>query len=165
MAQKPLQVVAGRVTQVEATVISAGAADAGKVPALDSSGRFDTTLMPVGIGADVKVLVASEAIGAGKYVNIYNNAGTPNCRLADQSNDRPAHGYVRDAVLSLGNATVYFEGSNDDLSALTAGARQYLSTAGGVTTTPPITGLLQFLGIAISATEINTDIEDAIVLA
>jgi hypothetical protein len=43
----------------------------------------------------------------------------------------------------------------------------YLGTAGNPTHTVPATPgsvIHQFLGIAISATEINTDIEDAIVL-
>ena len=68
-------------------------------------------------------------------------------------------------MLANANATIYFEGANDDLSGLTPGARQYLSTAGGRTQTVPTTGLLQCLGIAISATEINTDISEEIVLS
>lgn len=155
----------GRTTQKEATVVSAGAGDAGEVVALGSNGRLDNSVMPVGIAPDVKVMEAIEAIGAGKYVNIFNDSGTQKCQLADQSNDRPAHGFVKDAVLANANATIYFEGANDDLSGLTPGARQYLSTAGGRTQTVPTTGLLQCLGIAISATEINTDISEEIVLS
>ena len=137
MAQKPIQLVAGKLTQVEATVVSTGAADAGEIVALDSSGKIDVSVLPTGVGPNVKLVLASEAIGAGKYVNIYDNGGTPNVRLADNSNGREAHGFVKDAVASAANATVYFEGTNDDLSSLTPGARQYLGTAGGVTATPP----------------------------
>lgn len=168
MAQKPIQLVNGKLTEVEATVVSAGAADAGEIPALDSNGKLDVSVMPTGVGPDVKVMIASEGIGAGKYVNIWDDAGTPKVRLADNSNSRDAHGFLKDAVLSGGNATVYFEGPNDDLSGLTAGARYYLSTAGGVTATPPVSPaatISQFVGIAISATEINTDIDDCVVLA
>lgn len=169
MAQKPLQLVTGKITQVEATVVSAGAADAGKIPALDSSGHFDPTLMPVGVGADVKIVLASENIGAGKYVNIYDNAGTANVRLADNSNSREAHGYLKDAVISAANATVYFEGANDDLSGLVSGSRYFLGTAGGATVTPPTFAggatISQLVGTAISSTEINTDIDDIVVLA
>ena len=74
-----------------------------------------------------------------------------------------------DAVVAAANATVYFEGTNNDLSGLTAGARQFLGTAGGVTATPPTFAggatISQLVGSAISATEIDTDIDDCIVLA
>lgn len=168
MAQKPIQLVNGKLTQVEATVISAGAGDAGEVVALDASGKLDPSVLPVGVGPDVKAILASEAIGAGKYVNIYDNGGTANIRLADNSNSRPAHGFVKDAVANAAIGTVYFEGANDDLTGLTSGARYYLGTAGGVTITPPVfpaATIHQLVGSAISATEINTDIEDCIVLA
>lgn len=169
MAQKPIHLVNGKLTQIEATVVSAGAGDAGEIVALDSSGKIDVSVLPTGVGPNVKVILASEAIGAGKYVNIYDNGGTPNVRLADNSNGREAHGFVKDAVASAANATVYFEGTNDDLSALTPGARQYLGTAGGVTATPPTfaggAAIHQLVGSAISATEIDTDIDDCVVLA
>lgn len=168
-ASKLLQLVGGLITQVSAVVTSAGAGDDGKIPALDSTGRLDASVMPVGIAADVKVLPSTENIGAGKYVNIYDNAGTPSVRLADNSNSRTAHGFVKTGVTSPANATIYFEGANTGLSGLTAGQRQFLSTAGGVTTTPPTFAggaqISQLLGTAISATEVNTDIEDPIVLA
>jgi hypothetical protein len=168
MAQKPLQLVNGKITQVEATVTSAGAGDAGEVVALDSNGKLDVSVLPVGVGPDVAVILASENLGSGDYVNIYDNGGTPNVRLADKSNGRDAHGFVKTPVTSGNNATVYFEGANDDLSGLTVGARYYLDTAGGVTSTPPViasAAISQFLGIAISATTINTDIDDCVVLA
>jgi hypothetical protein len=169
MAHKPIQLVNGKLTQIEATVISTGATDAGEVVALDSSGKLDVSVLPTGVGPNVKVLVASEAIGAGKYINIWNDGGVPTIRLADNSNGREAHGFVKDSVASAANGTVYFEGTNDDLSALTPGARQYLGTAGGVTATPPTflggATIHQLVGSAISATEIDTDIDDCVVLA
>lgn len=169
MAHKPIQLVNGKLTQVEATVVSTGAGDAGEVVALDSSGKLDVSVLPTGVGPNVKVILASENIAAGKYINIYDNAGTPNVRLADNSNSRDAHGFLLDAVTSGNNATVYFEGTNNDLSGLTAGARQYLGTAGGVTATPPTFAggaqISQLVGTAISATEIDTDIDDCVVLA
>lgn len=169
MAHKPIQLVGGKLTQVEATVVSAGAGDAGEIVALDSSGKIDVSVLPTGVGPNVKVILASENIGAGKYVNIYDNTGTENVRLADNSNSREAHGFLLDAVTSGNNATVYFEGTNNDLSGLTPGARQFLGTAGGVTATPPTFAggaqISQLVGTAISATEIDTDIADIIVLA
>jgi len=154
----------GKLKQVNGLVTSTGVSDANKLVETGSDGKLDVSVLPTGVGPDVKLIVASEAIGAGKYVNIWDDAGTPKVRLADASNGRDAHGYVKDAVLLAGIATVYFEGENDDLSGLTIGSRQYLDTAGGVTETPRSTGLHQFLGIAINATSINVDIDDAIEL-
>lgn len=169
MAQKFIELNNGELTQKEATVVSAGAADSGEIPALDSNGKLDLTVLPVGVGPNVKVLTASENISAGKYVNIWDDAGTPKVRLADNSNSREAHGFLKDAVTSGNSATVYFEGTNDDLSGLTPGARQFLGTAGGVTATPPTFAggaqISQLAGVAISATEIDTDIDDYVVLA
>lgn len=168
-AQKPLQLVNGLHTQVQATVVSSGAASDGAILALDSTGKIDATVLPAGVGADVKSIIASEAIAAGKYVNIYNNAGAANIRNADNSNNRPAHGFVKAAVSAAASGTVYFESANDGLSALTIGSRYYLGVTGSPTATVPTfvggAQILQLLGVAISATEINTDIEDPVVLA
>lgn len=167
MANKYMTLVAGRDTLVEALTASAGSGDAGKIVALDNSGKLDPSLMPVGAGPDVSTIIASEALSAGDYVNIYNNAGTPNCRKADASNDRPAHGFVLAGVSMSANATVFYEGPNSGRSGLTIGSRYYLSTTGNVSATPPVTPgslISQFLGIAVTATTINTDIADAIVL-
>jgi hypothetical protein len=169
MAQKPLQLVNGKITQVAPVVVSAGAGDSGKIPALDSTGHFDPTLMPPGFGSGVKSIVASENIGAGKYVNIWDDAGTPSVRLADNSNSREVHGFLLTAVTAASMATVYFEGTNNVLSGLTTGVRYYLSTAGGETSTPPTFAsgaqISQLVGTAISSTEIDTDIDDVVVLA
>lgn len=154
----------GKLKQNDAVNLSTGAGDVDKIVKLDSSGRISETMMPVGIAPDVKVLVTSEDLTAGQYVNIYNIAGVETVRLADATNGRDAHGFVKAAHLNASNAVVYFEGANDDLSGLTPGSRMYLDAAGGVTATPRTTGLHQFVGIAISPTEINTDIDDCIVL-
>lgn len=159
MAQKPLQIISGVPTEVEAQVTSAGAGDSGKIVALNTSGRIDDTMMPVGIGADTNTVNASEALGAGDLVNIWDDAGTPKARLADASGDKQADGFVLAAVDSGDPAAVYSEGTNDQLSAMTGGQEQYLSAAtpGGVTATPP-TGsgnLVQRVGKAFSATALN----------
>lgn len=166
-ANKYQTLVNGRDTLVAANQTSAGVADANKLVALDATGKLDVTLLPIGVGPDVAMVVASEALAAGDYVNIYQNAGAPAVRKADSTNDRPAHGFVKAAVLSAATATVYFEGPNDSKSGLTIGTRQYLSSAGGTKTTAPVSPtdvIHQFVGVAISATSINTDIDDEIVL-
>jgi hypothetical protein len=168
MADKFIRLNNGKLAETEATDTSTGVAEAGDIVALDSSGKLDVSLLPTGIGADVAVITASENLSAGDYVNIFDNSGTPNVRLADNSNGRDAHGFVKDAVTASSPATVYFEGSNDALSSLTPGARYYLGTAGGVTSTAPVApgaDISQFVGIAIADDTINTDIDDCIGLA
>jgi len=169
MADKYQTLSSGREIMREATVVSTGAPEAGDIVALDGSGKLDPSVLPTGVGPDVSSIVVNEAGGlaAGDYVNIFDNAGTPNVRLADASNDRPAHGFVKSAFANAATALVYFEGPNDALSGLTAGQRQYLGAAGNPTTTPPVlpgSVIHQFLGIAVNATTINTDIVDPIVL-
>jgi hypothetical protein len=168
MANKYISLVSGELTEVEAIDTSAGAADVGKIPALDSAGRLDLSFMPVGVGPDSATMTASENIAAGDYINIHDSTGAK-IRKADNSNGRPAHGFVKDAILSAASGLVYFEGINDDQSGLTIGGRCYLGTGGAVTQTAPTFAggatISQFLGVAISATEINTEIADHIGLA
>lgn len=164
MAKKYLELLNGKLATKEATTVSSGVSQAGDVVALDNQGRIDVSMLPVGVGPDVKVAVASEDLVAGNYVNIWNDAGVSKVRLADFSNGREAHGFVRAATPSGANATVYFEGPNLDLAGLTPGARYYLNSAGSPTPTPKTTGIHQFLGVAVDANTINTDIEDFIQL-
>lgn len=169
-AKKYLALNAGKIQEVQATVTSAGAADDGKIVALDSTGKLDISVMPVGIGADTATIVASEALAAGDFVNIWNDAGTAKVRKADAStSSKEAHGFVLSAVAANASATVYFQGQNTQVTGKTPGARQYLSatTPGATTETPPsATGqVVQMLGVAVSATSISTEIEDPITLA
>lgn len=159
-----LNTTTGRTETKSATVVSAGVANDGDIVALDSTGKIDVTVLPIGVGPDVKTVETTENLVGGKYVNFFNASGTTKVRLADASNDRPAHGFVKNAYTTGQNSIVYFEGPNDDLSSLTPGKRQYLDTAGGTTETPRTTGLHQLLGVAVDDTTINTDIDDEIVL-
>ncbi len=143
---------------VTAISTSAGVADANKIVATGADGRLANSLMPVGIGAAVATIVASEALAAGDFVNIWNNAGTRNVRKADASNNRPAHGFVLSSVASAASATVYQQGENTGLTGLTPGEIRFLSatTAGTSTTAPPSTAghLIQELGVSYSATSL-----------
>ncbi|AVS68121.1 hypothetical protein C8245_22860 [Paracidovorax avenae] len=169
MAAQPTQGflsrVAGKTRQFFGLVVSAGAADAGKLVATGSDGRLDPTVLPVGIGANTTIAPASEAIGAGKFVNFHTNAGALNMRLADNSNGRQANGYVKDAVASGASGTAYpLDTTNAALTGLTPGATYWLGTAGGViaapldgTDTANASKVCQELGTAKSATELVTD--------
>jgi len=168
-AKRYIELVSGKFQTKQATVVSTGAPNDGDLVALDSSGKLDVSVLPVGVGPDVKLVVTSETLAAGDYVSFWDNLGTENVRLADNSNGRAAHGFVKAAFSAAATATVYFEGPNDDLSGLTPGERQYLGTSGAVLSTPldpdVATGSIhQLLGIACDATTVNTDIADCVQL-
>ena len=143
---------------------STGASDASKIIRTDSTGRIDNSLLPVGVGDDTLEIEASETLVAGDFVNIFDDTGTGKVRKADKSNGRDANGFVLAGVTSGNDATVYFEGTNTQLSGMTIGARQYLDTSGGITETPTTTtgDIHQYLGKASSATEMNVELADCI---
>jgi len=150
---------------LNATIVSA----ASKIVQLDGSGKLDVSVMPVGIAADTAIIQASENLGNGDYVNIHN-VGGPRVRKADASAaGKEAHGFVTAAVLSGANATVFFEGTNNAVAGKTPGATQFLSatTAGATTETAPSGAgqIVQRIGIAVSATAVNTEVAQPITLA
>lgn len=158
----------GVLTEESAIQTSTGAADAGKIPALNAAGKFDESLMPPGIGADTAAIVASENIAAGDLVNIWNDAGTPKIRKADATTaGKQAHGFVAAAVTAPAAGSVYFEGSNDNVTGMTAGNVFLSTTAGLATGTPPSAAgnVVQPVGVATSATSINFEAGRLLVLA
>lgn len=168
MADKYIYNNGGTLTEKSGTTSSSGAADAGKIIALDATGRIDVTMMPAGFGDDAVNIVASETLAAGDFVNVWNDAGTPKVRKADATTaGKHAHGFVLAGVSIGASAKVFFEGTNTQLSGLTAGDR-FLSTTAGQTiaTAPSASGnVVQKLGVAVSATAINVEIQQHIVLA
>jgi hypothetical protein len=142
-AKKFLRFIAGIATEIFGVQTSAGAGNAGDIPALDDTGRLDMTMMPVGISSEVTTAIASEALAAGDYVNLYNNAGVINVRKADASGGvaKRAHGYVLAAVLNGGTATIYYGNLNNQKTGMTIGSTYYLSgvTPGAVVTPAPST--------------------------
>jgi len=162
MTQRFLVRVAGRLRQIAATVVSAGSENAGEIPALGSDGRLDDSVLPLGVGANSVQAVASEAIGAGKYVELWDDDGVLKMRLADASNNRAAWGYVKTAVDADATGTAYrLNTVNANHSGLTPGAHYWLGAAGGVTDTPldaeAVTNQVdQYIGLAKSATEMVT---------
>ena len=152
---------------VNSTVTSAGAGDAAKHPRLDGTGRLDSSVLPVGIGADTASIQASENLAAGDFVNIHNASG-PRVRKADATSaGKDAHGFVLAGVTSGANATVYFEGTNTQVSGQTPGTVFLLTTAGIAGSTAPSSAgnVVQKLGVAISTTAINFERGEPIVLA
>lgn len=162
---------AGNATEKAAIQSSAGAGDAGKIPALDSSGRLDISMVPAGLTVEAETIVAFEDLAAGDFVNVFLDSATTKVRKADASGGvaKKADGYVLAAVSTGANATVYYGNINNQLSSKTKGAIQFLSgsTPGATTETAPSTAayIIQKLGKAVSATEMIVEIQDTITLA
>lgn len=154
--------VAGITKLVEAIITSTGVADAFKIISTNPYGKLDETLLPDGIGADIKVAPSSENLTPGNEINLWNDGGTLKVRKADASGGiaKKAHGFVKENVTAPANATVYFNGFNSDVSGLTPGATIYLSdTPGGVTETAPDPDtddghIIQVVGVATAAGEL-----------
>lgn len=110
-----------------------------------------------GGGDPGNVLEADEALAAGDFVHIIDDAGTGKLVKADAASDLCAQGFVLQAYSAAAMATFYSLGQlNDQLSGMTPGATQWLSVTvpGGTQATAP-TGsgeIVQCLGDAISAT-------------
>ena len=156
-AKKLIRLVGGVLSEVLGVQASAGASNAGDIPALDESGRIDASMMPVGIGADTASIQASEALAAGDFVNVWNSSGA-RVRKADATvAGKEAHGFVLAAVSSGANATVYFEGTNTQVTGQTAGPVYLLTTAGKSGSTPPSAAgnVVQLVGFATGTTSIN----------
>ena len=166
-AKKFLRLVNGVLTEIFGVQTSAGAGNAGDLVSLDDSGRIDNSMMPVGIGADTSTISASEALAAGDWVNVWNNSGAK-VRKADATTaGKEAHGFVLAAVTSGNPATVYFEGTNTQVSGQTPGPVFLQTTAGvGGPTVPSASGnVVQQIGVAVSATAVNFERSVPVTLA
>ena len=167
-AKKLLRLIGGVITEVFGVQTSAGAANAGDLVSLDDAGRIDNSMMPVGIGADTALIDASEGLAAGDWVNVWNDAGTVKVRKADATTaGKEVHGFVLSAVTSGNPATVYFEGTNTQVTGQTPGPVYLQTTAGtGGTTIPSASGnVVQQIGVAVSATAVNFERNAPVVLA
>lgn len=158
---------AGGFREIEA-VATGGAGQANKIPALDLSGRLDSTMMPTGIGAETSIVPSFGALAAGDLVNVFNDSGVMKARKADASNAvAPANGFVLAATADTENATVYWGGLNNAVTGLTPG-KHYLSTTAGASNhvAPSTAGnVVQIVGIAVSSTVLNFNPQDPILLA
>jgi hypothetical protein len=127
--KKFLTVVSGTTTLTEAPSSSAGAGDANKLIATNSSGLLDTTFLPPGVELQTVLLPTSETLTAGDFVNIFSNSGDPTARTVflsattagGFSSTSPATPGANVILQRLGNAisatAIVFE--NDSFIALT----------------------------------------------
>ncbi len=167
-AKKFLRLVNGVLTEIFGVQTSAGAGNAGDLVSLDNSGRIDNSMMPVGIGADTATITASESLGAGNWVNVWNDASTAKVRKADATTaGKEVHGFVLSAVTSGNPATVYFEGTNTQVTGQTPGPVYLQTTAGaGGATIPSASGnVVHQIGVAVSATAVNFERSAPVTLA
>ena len=170
MANKYIALITGLLKEVEALVISGGVGDAGKITALDGTGKLDITVMPSGVGAATKTLTTSEAISAGDLVNVWNDSGTLKARKADAtSSAKKADGFVLAGYGSGVSATVYLEGIITGLT-VANGPRMWLSnvTPGAMTGTAPTfltTEICQEVAVRLSGTEVKFEPQLAIEVA
>lgn len=157
----------GFTQEAQPIISSTGAGDASKLAQTDASGRWDPSLMPVGVVPDVYVSTASGALSAGDLV--YETAGGLIARASAAVAGNPDIGFVLAASAPAAAATMYFSGRNTAVAGLTVGSRYYLSdsTPGGITLTP-VTGsgkLHKYVGTAITTTSLIYDrAQDAVVL-
>ena len=120
-----------------------------------------------GGGADTGTVTTSEALAAGDLVNIWNSSGAK-ARKADATTaGKEAHGFVLAAFGSGVPATVYFEGTNTAVTGLTPGPQFLNTTAGAASSTAPSGSgnVVQRVGVAVSATAFNFQLNSPIVLA
>lgn len=159
----------GRLEEAQAAAVSAGASDAGRIPKLDASGKLDQSLMPSGLGSETQAAVATEALSAGDFVNIYDNAGTKAVRKADASTaGKEANGFVIASVAISASATVYTDGANTQMTGLVAGRVYFLGSTPGSVTSTPLTAagqIHQRLGVAATTTSLVFEHYDPITLA
>lgn len=143
----------GMVEKSPSAVGGAGAEN--KIPVLDSAGRLDQTMMPVGFAAEQKIGNAFETITAKDLV--YFKADGTVAKASNASGGHFAQGWANNGGTAGQSITVNFESTISGLSGLTPDAMCYLGAAGAVTQTI-ITGantLYQEVGLALSATELN----------
>lgn len=163
---KFLALLTGRVSEVQPIVTSAGAGDASKMIQTDSNGLIDPSLMPSGITPDQKSGTSNGSITA-KDLCFVETAGTIARATAAAGTPQPTIGYALTSVATGQPIVIQLEGKISGLTGLTPGARYFLSdvTPGGLLIAPGPTGagkISQFVGTALSATELNFEPDQAI---
>lgn len=127
-----------------------------------------TATDPTVRGNTTDIVTTSVNVVPGKYVTVYDNAGTPTCRLADCSLGQAGRcdGFVVDTVGAGGSVKVYYIGVNSHDSGKVSGD-VWLGTSGNSTQTPPSTTgyISQKIGNASSATEVEFNPSEDILIA
>lgn len=161
MAEKFLirELATGEPAEKEATQQSNGTENAGDIPALNSNGKLDESLLPETVGGNVRALPAAEALTANDLVYVGDNNGTPAAfRATGATGGHPATGFVKKSATTGETINVYFEGIVSGQSGLRIGSTVFLGDSLGSSTQVPLNGsgkLSQVVGEAISSTEFS----------
>lgn len=157
-------IISGAKKWVAAIQSSAGAGDAGKIPALDADGKINITMFPGGLSNTI-IAVASEDLPAGCPVNLFDATGTPKLRKADATTaGKRCHGFTQQSFSTGDSATAFRDGEITGLTGLTDAAEYYLSTTAGALVTDISTytasgNLIQHLGVAHGTTVLALGID------
>jgi hypothetical protein len=100
------------------------------------------------------------ALGGNRAVAMTSNG----INYADSLNTGATLGFTKYAIDANATATILLGGDLNGFSGLTIGSLIYLASNGTITQTPPTVGTLQILGVAISDTKINIQIQPPIFL-
>lgn len=153
---KYLDLNAGLIRERAAIQSSAGAADAGKIPALDAAGLIDSSMLPIPASGDALTYdVAQTGHGFSVGDQIYFDGTDYVLAQADDAATAEVVGTVS-AVADVDNFTVTIAGVVSGLSGLTAGTVYFLSasSAGDITSTAPTgTNINKPVLLALSTTE------------
>ena len=159
--QKFLSKGAGIFQEAQAIDTSAGNGSAGLIPALGADGRLNENMMPAGVAAETVVckagvggLAANDVV----YIHLVTTTLTADKANATDSTKR-AQGYVKEVAEAGANVTVYLDGELPG-TALTPGAKYYLTTTPGTVSPTAPTGssnMVQCVGEAVGEAEIKFD--------
>lgn len=148
-------------------LISQGAADAGKIPALGPNGKLDESMLPV-IEAEIDVdstfveVILFEDAAGGSFINIFEEDDVVYGRLASALENKAADGFIKSTYVTGQTAKVYVGGKNEYLVGLIPSKYYFLSDVPGqvVSELPPFDSqprLIQKLGKAVSETTMTFD--------
>lgn len=158
--EKYLKELSGEIAE-KAPAQTGGGGSEEQIIATGTDGLIDPSLLPPGAGPDLIIIEAFEILAAGDFVNIFDDAGTPKVRKAIAETGKDADGFVLLGVAAAASASVFLEGRNTALSALTIGAKYWLSdaAAGTVVATAPSASAkkVQLLGKAYLSTAMTTE--------
>lgn len=155
--------------QFDSVQTSSGVSSAGEIVALNEYGHIDQSMIP---GVPLSIYTATEAIGAGAFINIWDSSGGK-VRNANAASGLRAHGFAPGAI-SMGATGMIITGEEDNasLSGLTIGAEYVLGTTAGQVmqaTSGNIATLvsgyyLQHLGVARSSSELVVHFGDVTIM-
>lgn len=129
------------------------------------TGMISPTLIP---SIDQTSIIAFEVIAAGALVNLFSNAGVLNMRNADNSANKPAHGWVQAAQVATVAGVFYSDRGaiNSAVTGLTPETEYFLGAVGAYVTAAgaPAAGsgnILQYAGYALSATSMLMNLDNS----